>query len=98
MKRKSKTDWARVKAMKDPEIDFSDSPPLDNDFFKKAVLYPMAPKQTAYCPHCRTVTNLRVTTTLRIADDQKGTAETVVMSTYHCESCCSFVRSEEDVL
>ncbi|MBI5234033.1 MAG: BrnA antitoxin family protein [Deltaproteobacteria bacterium] len=45
MKRKSKTDWARVKAMKDSEIDFSDSPSLDKDFFKKAVLWPGTKKQ-----------------------------------------------------
>lgn len=45
MKKKSKTDWARVKAMKDSEIDFSDSPHLDKDFFKKAVLWPGTKKQ-----------------------------------------------------
>jgi len=45
MKKKSKTDWARVKAMKDSEIDFSDSPPLDKEFFKKAVLWPGTKKQ-----------------------------------------------------
>ncbi len=45
MKKKSKTDWTRVKAMKDSEIDFSDSPPLDRDFFKKAVLWPGTKKQ-----------------------------------------------------
>ena len=45
MKKKSKTDWARVKAMKDSEIDYSDSTPLDKDFFKKAVLWPGTKKQ-----------------------------------------------------
>ncbi len=45
MKRKSKTDWARVKAMKDSEIDYSDIPPLEKDFFKKAVLWPGTKKQ-----------------------------------------------------
>lgn len=45
MKRKSKTDWARVKAMKDPEIDYSDIPPLKKDFLKKAVLWPGTKKQ-----------------------------------------------------
>lgn len=45
MKRKSKTDWARVKAMKDSEIDYSDIPPLDKDFFKKAILWPGTKKQ-----------------------------------------------------
>ena len=45
MKRKSKTDLARVKAMKDSEIDYSDIAPLDKDFFKKAVLWPGTKKQ-----------------------------------------------------
>jgi uncharacterized protein (DUF4415 family) len=45
MKKKSKTDWARVKAMKDSGIDYSDSPPLGNDFFKKAVVWPGTKKQ-----------------------------------------------------
>ncbi len=45
MKGKSKTDWARVKVMKDSEIDYSDIPPLEKDFFKKAVLWPGTKKQ-----------------------------------------------------
>lgn len=45
MKKKSKTDWARVGKMKDSEIDFSDSPPLDKEFFRKAVLWPGTKKQ-----------------------------------------------------
>jgi uncharacterized protein (DUF4415 family) len=45
MKKKSKTDLARVKAMKDSEIDYSDIAPLDKDFFKKAVLWPGTKKQ-----------------------------------------------------
>lgn len=45
MKKKSKTDWARVKAMKDSEIDFSDSPQFEKEFFKKAVLWPGTKKQ-----------------------------------------------------
>ena len=45
MKKKSKTDWTRVKAMKDSDIDFSDSPPLSKNFFKKAVLWPGTKKQ-----------------------------------------------------
>ena len=35
---KGKTDWKRVKAMKDKEIDTSDIPELDDDFFKNAEL------------------------------------------------------------
>ena len=35
---KSRTDWARVKAMKDSEIDFSESPELTPDVFARAVV------------------------------------------------------------
>jgi hypothetical protein len=39
MKRPSRTDWTRVDAMKDSDIDFSDVPELGPDFFKSAVLW-----------------------------------------------------------
>lgn len=39
MKGQSKTDWARIKAMKDEDIDVSDNPELDKKFFKEAVLW-----------------------------------------------------------
>ena len=35
---KSRTDWVRVKATKDTEIDFSDSPELTPDAFARAVV------------------------------------------------------------
>jgi len=35
---KSRTDWARVKAMKDSEIDFSDSPELTPEAFAHTVV------------------------------------------------------------
>jgi hypothetical protein len=34
----SKTDWARIDAMSDDEIDISDIPPLTNEFFSNAKL------------------------------------------------------------
>lgn len=45
MRKKSKTDWAKVKAMKDREIDLSDSPELDDHFFAEAALWPGKKKQ-----------------------------------------------------
>ena len=38
MKSTSQTDWDRVKLMTDEEIDTSDIPPLDDDFFAHAEL------------------------------------------------------------
>ncbi|MGH9871781.1 MAG: hypothetical protein ACRD9S_04850 [Pyrinomonadaceae bacterium] len=37
LKKKSKTDWARIDRMTDDEIDFSDIPPLDDAFFERAI-------------------------------------------------------------
>lgn len=34
----SRTDWARIDAMSDDEIDTSDAPPLTDEFFLKAQL------------------------------------------------------------
>lgn len=38
MKKTSRTDWARVDALTDAEIDISDIPPLSDHFFSRAVL------------------------------------------------------------
>lgn len=38
MNKPSKTDWARLDAMTDENIDTSDIPPLDDDFFERASL------------------------------------------------------------
>ena len=37
-KRRSETNWAKLKAMTDEEVDTSDIPPLDEAFFGKARL------------------------------------------------------------
>jgi len=39
LKRPSETDWAKVEAMTDEEIDTSDIPPLDDAFFANAKLH-----------------------------------------------------------
>ncbi len=41
---KSKTDWKRIEKMKDEEIDLSDSPELDDLFFKEEVCWPRCKK------------------------------------------------------
>jgi uncharacterized protein (DUF4415 family) len=46
LKKPSKTDWARVDATKDSEIDYSEIPELDREFFQKAVLRMPEPKTT----------------------------------------------------
>ncbi len=38
-KKVSRTDWERLEAMADDEIDYSDIPPLSDTFFQRAKLY-----------------------------------------------------------
>jgi uncharacterized protein (DUF4415 family) len=44
-KRQSKTDWARIDAMRDEDIDYSDAPKLGPDFFANAIIWPGMKKQ-----------------------------------------------------
>jgi uncharacterized protein (DUF4415 family) len=44
LKKQSRTDWARIDALKDQEIDYSEIPELGDDFFKSAVLRMPEPK------------------------------------------------------
>jgi len=41
----SKTDWKRIDAMRDEDIDYSDIPKLGPDFFKNAIIWPGPKKQ-----------------------------------------------------
>ncbi len=43
--RRSRTDWKRVDATKDSDIDYSDIPRLSPDFFANAILWPGRKKQ-----------------------------------------------------
>jgi uncharacterized protein (DUF4415 family) len=43
-RRKSKTDWKRLRAMRDEDIDYSDIPELDENFWKHAKLVLPEPK------------------------------------------------------
>ncbi|MGO9272795.1 MAG: BrnA antitoxin family protein [Terriglobia bacterium] len=44
-KRRSRTDWNRIEAIKDEDIDFSDIPEQGGEFFKHAVLWPGTKRQ-----------------------------------------------------
>ena len=45
MRKLSKTNWTKIKAMKDSDINLSDIPELDDDFFAEAKLWPGKKKQ-----------------------------------------------------
>jgi uncharacterized protein (DUF4415 family) len=44
-KRRSKTDWKRIDALRDADIDFSEIPELGPDFFARAITWPGPKKQ-----------------------------------------------------
>lgn len=44
-KKPSRTDWKRIDALRDEDIDFSDSPELGPDFFANAIIWPGPKKQ-----------------------------------------------------
>jgi uncharacterized protein (DUF4415 family) len=46
LKKESKTDWDRIDAMTDEDIDISDIPPLDEGFFTNAQIRMPKPKET----------------------------------------------------
>jgi uncharacterized protein (DUF4415 family) len=45
MKRQSRTDWKRIDALGDEEIDFSDIPKLGPEFFANAIVWPGTKEQ-----------------------------------------------------
>lgn len=44
-KKRSRTDWKRIDAMRDEDIDYSDIPKQGADFFANAILWPGPKKQ-----------------------------------------------------
>jgi uncharacterized protein (DUF4415 family) len=44
-KRRSKTDWKRIDALRDADIDFSEIPELGPDFFARAIIWPGPKRQ-----------------------------------------------------
>jgi uncharacterized protein (DUF4415 family) len=44
-KRRSRTDWKRVDALRDEDIDYSDIPEPGPDFFSHAIIWPGPKKQ-----------------------------------------------------
>jgi len=44
-KKRSRTDWKRIDAMRDEDIDYSDIPKLGPEFFANAILWPGLKKQ-----------------------------------------------------
>jgi len=49
---KDDTDWARIAAMTDDDIDYSDCPPLGEDFWKNAKLIMPEPKASVSVGVC----------------------------------------------
>lgn len=49
------------------------------------------------CPKCRSLRNMQVSTVITKRKDKKGKEKEILISSYYCEVCNSFVRSEEDI-
>jgi len=47
------------------------------------------------CPHCRQLRNLRATISTRNEISADGKKRKITTTSYHCEVCFRFVRSEE---
>ncbi len=54
--------------------------------------------RSAYCPHCRAVTNLRAFITVRFVSGTDGDKRIATSQEYHCEACNLFVRSDEELV
>ena len=48
-----------------------------------------------FCPSCRILTNMTVSTSRRKTVDAEGEAKQILTRTLHCETCGSFVRSQD---
>lgn len=53
----------------------------------------LQPKE--YCPRCQAVRNMTVSVSRREGVDSKGNRKTILTKSFHCETCHSFVRSED---
>jgi hypothetical protein len=49
-----------------------------------------------FCPHCGTSRTMGVTIMPGTVTAEDGKSKVIVVKTYHCESCRSFVRSMEE--
>lgn len=47
-----------------------------------------------FCPHCKTLRNMTVSMIKKKVKSKKG--KEILIYSYHCEACGSFVRSEEN--
>ena len=48
-----------------------------------------------FCPNCNKLVNTQVSTTITTKKDKKGKDKRLITHSYNCESCGSFIRSEE---
>lgn len=49
----------------------------------------------AFCPTCRAMRNVRLTTSRRKVRRPDGKDVVIVTRMFHCEACGSFIRSED---
>ena len=47
-----------------------------------------------YCPKCKTIKNLRTSVTIK-RTKKGGKVKNILITSYHCEECNSFIKSDE---
>jgi|GEM_PF-890250 len=50
-----------------------------------------------FCPQCKTLKNMTISATKKKIKNKKGKEKEILIYSYHCETCGSFVRSEENI-
>ena len=48
-----------------------------------------------FCPRCQALRGMTVSTSRREEIDSEGKVKKILTKSYHCETCHSFVRSED---
>jgi ribosomal protein L44E len=48
-----------------------------------------------FCPKCKALTNMSLTTTESVEKDKEGKISKVITTSYNCNMCNTFVKSED---
>jgi len=48
-----------------------------------------------FCSNCNKLVNTQVSTTITTKKDKSGKEQKLLINSYNCESCSSFIKSEE---
>lgn len=52
-------------------------------------------KHYEYCPHCQGIRSTTLSVSLKKLSDPSGAKNEYLVFNYHCETCLTFIRSQE---